>query len=479
MGVEATREAALTHDYIIARVWHAMVGTAQATQAERNRAERQARLKVKMGGCGLTSQADIADAACVGSWALIFRPMRRLCPQLFAQFDLETAPQQVAAEVRAAHARLLEKHRRVAGVYAEPQWDPKGPYYDYDTAGEGHHRFHPEGLPDRKELLPLSKFGTDEDFLKHAQRRFSSAVHHASWLKLLTDLQSTSVREAVRFIAVSQRHAGTFLNAVPKHKPFRLPTWALRLCVQRRLGLPLLAAAAAADGARRSRSGKLFDVLGDVACSDGEAGHATRHFMINNAIYDALRRVYGGQVRREPDNYRGYSDHRPDLALLLEGTLKVFDLKVYDPIGSEPGQAGLRGAYVGFGNTAEAARDAVQGRRQRGVKADGAFDRRTGAGYVSHREGDYARAQAAGVECVPLLVETFGGMSPALFGALREASDWRANKLTSSEYDETTWSARTWMTFVAQRISVAVQLSSAQEVAEALGLSVAADPRAQ
>ena len=47
------------------------------------------------------------------------------------------------------------------------------------------------------------------------------------------------------------------------------------------------------------------------------------------------------------------------------------------------------------------------------------------------------------------------------------------------ENDETTWSARTWMTFVAQRISVAVQLSSAQEVAEALGLSVAADPRAQ
>ena len=74
-------------------------------------------------------------------------------------------------------------------------------------------------------------------------------------------------------------------------------------------------------------------------------------------------------------------------------------------------------------------------------------------------------------------------MSPALYDALREASDWRANKLTSSEYDETTWSARTWMTFVAQRISVVVQLSSAQEVAEALGLSVhgtvAADPRAQ
>ena len=86
------------------------------------------------------------------------------------------------------------------------------------------------------------------------------------------------------------------------------------------------------------------------------------------------------------------------------------------------------------------------------------------------------------MECVPLLVETFGGMgpmSPALYDALREASDWRANKLTSSEYDETTWSVRTWMTFVAQRISVAMQLSLVQEVAETLGLSVAADPRAQ
>ena len=57
------------------------------------------------------------------------------------------------------------------------------------------------------------------------------------------------------------------------------------------------------------------------------------------------------------------------------------------------------------------------------------------------------------------------------------------NKLTASEYDETTWtwSAWTFMAFTTQRLSVAVQYSAApaaQEVAEALGLSVAADPRA-
>ena len=66
----------------------------------------------------------------------------------------------------------------------------------------------------------------------------------------------------------------------------------------------------------------------------------------------------------------------------------------------------------------------------------------------------------------------------ALVEELRKGAEWRANKLTASEYDETTWSARTWMAFTTQRLSVAVQYSAAQEVAEALGLSVAADPRA-
>ena len=39
--------------------------------------------------------------------------------------------------------------------------------------------------------------------------------------------------------------------------------------------------------------------------------------------------------------------------------------------------------------------------------------------------------------------------------------EWRANKLTASEYDETTWSARTWMAFATQRLSVVVQYSAA------------------
>ena len=300
-------------------------------------------------------------------------------------------------------------------------------------------------------------------------------ISQSAWLKFRVQCQDFSRREAVRFISASQPHAGTFINAVPRHAAFRVPTWAYRLQLQRRLGLPLLAATAAVG--RRSRHGRLFDSLGDVAAADGESGHQTRHFLVNRAIFDALRRVYGGQARREPDNYYGYSDHRPDIALLVEGNLTALDLKIYDPLGSQPSTADERGAYIGFGNTAEAANARVLGRRERGSDGDGHYNRRTGKGHVAAVPGDYERALQAGVRSVPMLLETFGGFGPGLMGVLRQANEWRQGRLVSSEYDETTWAARNYMTFVAQRISVAAHISLAQEIAEALGLSVAADPR--
>ena len=52
-----------------------------------------------------------------------------------------------------------------------------------------------------------------------------------------------------------------------------------------------------------------------------------------------------------------------------------------------------------------------------------------------------------------------------------------SNKLTSSEYDETTWSARTWLAFVRQRISVAIHYAAAKEIAEALKMTMATDSR--
>ena len=45
---------------------------------------------------------------------------------------------------------------------------------------------------------------------------------------------------------------------------------------------------------------------------------------------------------------------------------------------------------------------------------------------------------------------------------LLEAGEFRSNRLTAAEYDETTWSARTWLSFVFQRLSVAVHKAVAR-----------------
>ena len=77
----------------------------------------------------------------------------------------------------------------------------------------------------------------------------------------------------------------------------------------------------------------------------------------------------------------------------------------------------------------------------------------------------------------PTLLHEPTHLSKHKSSVLRQADDWRQGRLVSSEYDETTWAARNYMAFAAQRISVAVHIAAAQEIAEALGLSVAADPR--
>ena len=94
---------------------------------------------------------------------------------------------------------------------------------------------------------------------------------------------------------------------------------------------------------------------------------------------------------------------------------------------------------------------------------------------ASPRRG--ARALRAGCRVVPLLVETLGGMGPELTALLRELADERQNRLTAGEHDDTTWSARTWLSFSTQRLSVAIHRAAALEIGRALGLSTFEDPR--
>ena len=53
----------------------------------------------------------------------------------------------------------------------------------------------------------------------------------------------------------------------------------------------------------------------------------------------------------------------------------------------------------------------------------------TGAGYESPKKGEYARAEALGVHVVLMLVETFGGLGPALVEELRKGGEGGTRKI--------------------------------------------------
>ena len=74
---------------------------------------------------------------------------------------------------------------------------------------------------------------------------------------------------------------------------------------------------------------------------------------------------------------------------------------------------------------------------------------------------DWARRE--GAEVVPLLFETFLGWGEGTVRLLREAAEARGNKLRGSEYEATTWSARTWMGYAAQRVSCALARAGESE----------------
>ena len=76
-----------------------------------------------------------------------------------------------------------------------------------------------------------------------------------------------------------------------------------------------------------------------------------------------------------------------------------------------------------------------------------------------------------------MLACRFGGFGARLVKLLQTAAEHRDNVLTAAGYDETTWAARTWLSFAHQRLSVAVHKAVAREVSDALGLSAAVDPR--
>ena len=125
---------------------------------------------------------------------------------------------------------------------------------------------------------------------------------------------------------------------------------------------------------------------------------------------------------------------------------------------------------MAFGNTHPRAVEQVVGLAERGVPECGQWDALTGSGYVAPVRGDYAQAQAQGLTVAPLLFEAFGGFGPEVMTLLGDAARHVRDKLTSAQYEETTWAARKWTPFAVQQISVELQRELAWAVGREHGL---------
>ena len=132
-----------------------------------------------------------------------------------------------------------------------------------------------------------------------------------------------------------------------------------------------------------------------------------------------------------------------------------------------------------MGNILPEARKIVLGRAQRGQPGDGAFQPTTGAGYVAPAAGQYTWSLSLGIEVLVLLFSTLGGFSPDVLKLVQRAAESRGNKFKGSEWDDTTWSARSWTSYTMQRLSCELTRACAQEVAIAMRLPRTHDARAR
>ncbi|EOD14193.1 hypothetical protein EMIHUDRAFT_246404 [Emiliania huxleyi CCMP1516] len=81
--------------------------------------------------------------------------------------------------------------------------------------------------------------------------------------------------------------AGAFLNAIPMRDDMKMETWAMRITVQRRLGLPLDVACQAVEAGKKAPNGKPHEELGDAAMVNPRAKHATRQ-RVNGTLWKKM-----------------------------------------------------------------------------------------------------------------------------------------------------------------------------------------------
>ena len=163
---------------------------------------------------------DIREAAWVGTWALVTRPIREL-HEPFRDLDVALAPGERFDELREAHKRLVAVRDVVGETWRK--WDGRTLYQDVvgpfqETKTVGRRRYHPPKLtPAAELLLHLSEFSSTSEFLQQAQRRYTVGVHHRNWLALAEAFVSEASRQGGRYKPAKGKQTGRCKN----HKCWR------------------------------------------------------------------------------------------------------------------------------------------------------------------------------------------------------------------------------------------------------------------
>ena len=257
-------------------------------------------------------------------------------------------------------------------------------------------------------------------------------------------------QQSDRFVCVLQRHLGLYISAATAHFD------------------SIVAAGGTVTECER---------LGDTLAH--KANHNTAHKWTVFAWRDAEAASTGGVVY-QGDKSKGQIHYSrfcastvPDIIKLDSddgGSLpELGEIKNYSwcktagmRTGAPEGVVRMNGHSYLCGNTEERLKYKVKGTRRRGLAAMGAFNHRTGAGFIKAKRGDYWDAIEKRKGRVHLLVhESLGGMSPMTARRLRRLARLAKERGTDGTDYTRSYTARGFVPYYAQLISSTIVMNGA------------------
>ena len=440
----------------------------------RARAVQQARLPTKIGGHGLLNTTSIAMPAHTASFLACWPRMQRWFP-VFADVDLLTTDCVWLAELRTEYETLRMRRHAVAEEYRTYAKDLLH-YCDGETTRP---RFRPQDLAPAKATPPLKDTLDDTSIHPPAQRQLASIVYHEWWLACVAANRDADERDAAagtatrrrrettRLIDASQPYAGAMLKELPVDSATRRDSAEWVWAMQRRYGLYVSAALPTFELHAR-RGDTSWDPVGDKITFDKGTDKSAPHRAALTEWHDAHQAtathavVMGDKTKEEV--YAIYNEGCVvDLAeerMGKGGGDRCVELKVYSNLvphgASAPDETTFRGDTHAFGNTEERLIHTVLGVVER--EGDGRWDPAVGAGAVKAHRGAYHDAIHVKRNTVLLFLHShFGGFGPGAVAGLRELSKRGVDR---TEY--VTWTAASFTTYWAQRISAAIVTADAR-----------------